>query len=88
METRGLDRIETHAQCCYYKCDVLCNMFCAICTTTIVVAVQADDEVVTSVATVQAVENCVVRVIELVNSAAMITAQRGAGFRRRSRTFA
>jgi len=35
--------------------------------------VQADDEVVTSVATVLAVENCVVRVIEHVNSEAVIT---------------
>jgi len=46
------------------------------------VAVQADDAVVTSVSTVQAVYNCVVRVIEHVNSAAIMTTQLGAGFRR------
>jgi len=49
------------------------------------VAVQTDDEVVTSVAKVQAVVNCVVRVIEHVSSVAIITTQLGAGFRRRSR---
>jgi hypothetical protein len=49
--------------------------------------VQTDGEVVTIAATVQAVENCVVRVIEQVKSAAVITKQRGAGFRRLSRYF-
>lgn len=45
---------------------------------------QADDEVVT----VQAVENCVVRVIEHVNSAAVITKSVAQGFEGAPATFA